>query len=172
VSDETLRLFEAMLKKARSEGGRADASAERRAYVLARMAEQDAAVEAATAPLRAALSRERSAREEAERENAQHARDWWKMLVAVATLVDTEGDPEALAAEEFDPWEALRQVARALSAYRDEGERLRKVLPRLLTAIEGTWTGDADPDLFDAMDAARAALSVDDGASRSGEGTR
>lgn len=52
--------------------------------------------------------------EEAERENDRHVRDWYKILLAIAEVVDTEGDPEALVAEDFDPWEALRTIKRRL----------------------------------------------------------
>jgi hypothetical protein len=100
-------------------------------------------------------------------ENDQHVRDWYKILLAIAEVVDTEGDPEALVADEFDPWEALRGVAslrarveeaerradenfasyervkEARSAAERERDSLREALGNLIDSIEATKTRDA-----------------------------
>jgi hypothetical protein len=99
------------------------------------------------ADLERALAAEKAAREEAGRENERHTRDWWKMLVAIAEAVDTEGDPEALAAEDFDPWEALRKVKADAEALRRASESAERREKELREALEFY----ADPETYFAV---------------------
>ncbi len=73
-----------------------------------------------------ALAGEREAREAAEWDVEQHARDWRKLLLLIAEVCGEE-DPESAVDDEFDPWHALR----ALSASRAEAAELRAELERM-----------------------------------------